>query len=411
MRRRVVITGYGAVTSHGDAPASVAAMFAGTPGAAPIRRFDASGLPVRFACEAVGFDADTALGARRARRMDRFQQFGLAAALEAWTMAGLAACEGDDRRGVYLGVGIGGVGEIADGTLGLAGRDGWKSVSPFFVPRVLPNLAVGQVAVAWGAQGSSLATTTACAAANDALLLAAAAIAEGEIDAALAGGCEAAITPLSVSGFAVMRALSRRNEEPTRASRPFDADRDGFVMGEGAGVLVLEALEHAQARGATILAEFLGGASTNDAHHDTHPPPGGAGAARCMRRALARAGLAPQEVDHVNAHGTSTPLNDVAEAQAIRAVFGDHAERLPVASTKGVTGHLLGAAGGIEAIASIESLRRGVVPPTANLDRPDPACDIFLPARAIDADLRVVASNAFGFGGSNTTVLFRRWGD
>lgn len=408
MRRRVVVTGYGACTAAGGAEATLAAMFAGHPMAAPIRGFDTDALPVRFACEIRDADPDDRLGARRVHRMDRFAQFGMLAAMDAWAHAHAAPGAPDPRRGVFLGTGIGGLSEIVRGA-DLVRTDGWKGISPFFVPRVLPNLAVGHLAMAWGAEGPSLAVGTACAAANDAIGQAWRAIELGEIDQAVAGGCEATVSTVGIAGFAVMKALSRRNEDPAGASRPFDVDRDGFVLAEGAGMLVLEALDTALARGAPILAELLSHAATNDAHHDTHPAPGGAGAARCMRNALAAAGVRPGDVGHVNAHGTGTPLNDVAESQAIRAVFGDHADRLPVASTKGVTGHLLGAAGAIEAIAVVETLRRGVVPPTANLDRQDPACDIFLPGGAHAADVRVALSNAFGFGGSNATLVFRRW--
>lgn len=409
--RRVVITGLGAVTPCGNNVADTwAAMLERRSGVGPVRKFDASPYPVRIAAEVKGFDAEALLGKKQARRMDVFTQYAVVASMEAMAQAGLAGweAEGNPMAGVYVGTGIGGLNEIITGDR-LFEQQGFKGLSPFFIPRALTNMAGGQIAQLFGMQGPSLCVSTACATGNHSIGEAWRCIRAGDADVILAGGAEAAVNPLGLCGFAVMRALSRRNDDPAGASRPFDRDRDGFVMGEGAGVLVLEELEHARARGAAILAELVGYGLSNDAHHDTAPAPGGAGAVRCMRMALRSAGLTPERVGYVNAHGTSTSFNDASETQAIKTVFGDHARRLAVSSTKSVTGHLLGAAGGVEAVASVMALSTGWLPPTANLQNPDPECDLDYVPEARKADPEVALSNAFGFGGANASLIFKRY--
>ncbi|MFN7144353.1 MAG: beta-ketoacyl-ACP synthase II, partial [Myxococcota bacterium] len=357
MGRRVVITGLGAVTPCGlDVPSTWAAMCEARSGVGTLTRFDASSFPVRIAAEVEGFDGEALLGRKLAKRLDLFAQYAMVATNEACRHAGITpSSEGDPRAGVYVGTGIGGLQEIVLGA-SLFNEEGYRGLSPFFIPRALTNLAAGHIAIEYGAQGPSLCVTTACATGNHSIGEAWRAIRYGDADVVIAGGAEAAITPVGIAGFMVMKALSKRNDDPTTACRPFDADRDGFVMGEGAGIVVLEELEHAKARGAKILAELVGYALTNDAYHDTAPAPGGAGAVRCMRLALQSGGVDPTEVDYINAHGTSTPQNDASETQAIKTVFGDHARKLAISSTKGVTGHLLGAAGGVEAVASVLAL-------------------------------------------------------
>jgi 3-oxoacyl-[acyl-carrier-protein] synthase II len=389
-------------------------------GIGPITRFDTTGLASRIAGEVRGFDVEARLGGRAARRLGLFMQYALTAADEAMRDAGYAvekrlAEEGPvegwpdpDRFGVYVGSGIGGFPEIVEQAAESV-TAGLKGVSPLFIPRSLINLAAGQIAIRYGARGPSLCMATACAVGNHAIGEAWRSIRDEDVDVVVAGGTEAGLDGVGYAGFMNMKALSRRNDEPTRASRPFDRDRDGFVFSEGAGVVVLEELEHARRRGARIYCELVGYAATTDAYHVTAPAPGGEGAARCMRRALVRAGLNPEDVDYVNAHGTSTPANDPAETQAIRAAFGAHADRLMVSSTKGVTGHLLGAAGGIEAVATCLAVSTGIVPPTANLEHPDPACDLdYVPLVAREAPIRAALSNAFGFGGTNAVLAFAR---
>ncbi|MFZ5475963.1 MAG: beta-ketoacyl-ACP synthase II [Myxococcota bacterium] len=411
MDRRVVITGLGAVTPCGnDVPTTWRSMVEGRSGVATVSRFDTTGFPVRIAAEVKGFDADGVLGRKLAKRLDLFAQYAMVAAMEACASAGIApATEGNPRAGVYVGTGIGGLQEIVLGA-NLFEKESYRGLSPFFIPRALTNLAGGHIAIQYGAQGPSLCVTTACATGNHSIGEAWRAIRLDEADMIIAGGSEAAITPVGLAGFMVMKALSKRNDDPATASRPFDAERDGFVMGEGAGIVVLEELGHARRRGAPILAELVGYALTNDAHHDTAPAPGGAGAVRCMRNALKSAGLRPEDVDYINAHGTSTPQNDSSETQAIKTTFGEHARRLAISSTKSVTGHMLGAAGGAEAVASVMALHTGVLPPTANLFNPDPACDLdYVPRVPRKVDPRVVLSNAFGFGGTNATLVFRKF--
>jgi 3-oxoacyl-[acyl-carrier-protein] synthase II len=411
--RRVVVTGLGAVSPCGnDAGSSWDSVVAGRSGVGPLTAFDATGWAVRIAAQADTFDPSLVLDRRQLRRHDRFSQFAMAACLEAARDAGFPGGFGHDealseRAGIYLGSGIGGIGEIERGSVALQ-EEGPRGLSAFFIPRSLGNLASGQVAIALKARGPSLNISTACATGNHSIGEAARAIRAGDADVIIAGGAEAPITPVSLAGFMVMRALSKHNDDPALASRPFDAARDGFVMGEGAGVVVLEEYEHAKARGARILAELVGYALTTDAHHITAPAAGHAGAARCMRLALKNAGMNVDEVDYINAHGTSTPVNDPAEVAAIKTVFGDHARSLMVSSTKSVTGHLLGAAGGLEAVLTVRAMVEGQVPPTATLRDPDPACDLdHVPGEARDATIRAAVSNAFGFGGTNAVLVFR----
>lgn len=391
------------------------------PGIARVTAFDVTDLPCQVAGEVRGFDAEARFGKRQARRLGRFMQLALVAGDEAFADAGFdtgwiargedrptegSAWPAAERLGVYIGSGIGGFPEIVDEVRVLS-EEGIRRISPLFIPRALINLATGQAAIRFQAQGPSLCIATACAVGNHAIGEAWRAVRDGDADVMLAGGAESAITPLGFGGFMNMRALSSRNEDPLSASRPFDRDRDGFVMSEGAAVVVLEERESAIARGARIYAELVGYAATTDAHHITAPAPGGAGAARCMRRALEVAGLPVEAVDYVNAHGTSTPANDPAESAAIRAVFGAHADRIAVSSTKGVTGHLLGAAGGIEAVATVMALHTGIIPPTANLQHADPECDLdYVPLTARHAAPRVALSNGFGFGGTNGVLAF-----
>lgn len=414
MAPRVVITGLGTINPCGnDVPTTWQAVTAGRSGLSLVTRFDASKLASQVAGEVKGFDGDQVFGRRACRRLGLFMQYALVASFEAMADAGFQRSEGrwpePERLGVYVGSGIGGFPEIVAESEQLA-AEGPSRVSAYFIARSLINLATGQVAIHLDAQGPSLCIATACAVGNHSIGEAWRALRAGDADVIVAGGTEAALTPLGYGGFMVMRALSKRNHDPQGASRPFDRDRDGFVMGEGAGVVVLETLEHATARGARIYAELLGYGATTDAHHVTAPSPGGTGAARCMARAIQVAGVAPTDVEYINAHGTSTPANDVAETQAIRAIFGAHADRIPVSSTKGATGHLLGAAGGLEAVLTALALHHGVVPPTANYTTPDPECDLdYVGEGARACAPRVALSNAFGFGGTNSTLLMRRW--
>jgi len=388
-------------------------------GVGPLTRFDVTGQACQIAGEVKGFDGAALLGRRAVRRVGRFMEYAMVAADEAMRDAGydLGHVSGDgsgpwpsgDDFGVYIGSGIGGFPEIVAGHEHML-EEGMRRVSPFYIPQSLINLAGGQVAIRFGARGPSLCVATACAVGNHAIGEAYRAICYGDAEVIAAGGTEAGLSPSGYAGFMNMKALSRRNDDPTRASRPFDRDRDGFVMSEGAGVVILETLEHALARDARIYCELVGYGATTDAWHVTAPAPGGAGAARCMTKAMADARLNLTDVDYINAHGTSTPANDPAETAAIRTVFGAHADSLVVSSTKGVTGHLLGAAGGIEAIAAALALHTGVIPPTANLDHPDPLCDLdYVPLEARRLHPEVVLSNAFGFGGTNAVLAFRRW--
>ena len=407
--KRVVITGLGLVSPVGnDVSTAWGNLSAGRTGIGPITRFDASDWPVFVAGEVKGFDPEPVLDRRSLKRLDAFTQYALVAAHQALTDAGLPTDDAlGDRAGVYVGSGIGGLSEIYSGAVGLH-EHGYKALSPFFIPKALTNLAAGQIAMRFGARGPSLCITTACATGNHSIGEAWRVIRGGDADVVIAGGAEAGISALGVAGFMVMKALSKRAD--SSASRPFDVDRDGFVMGEGAGILVLESLDHALERGARIYAELAGYGLTNDAHHITAPAPGGEGAVRCMAMALRSAGLQPEDVDYINAHGTSTPHNDATETEAIKTAFGAHAYKLLVSSTKSMTGHLLGAAGGLEAVVTALALYEGIVPPTINLENPDPACDLdYVPGQARRVDIDVALSNAFGFGGTNATLAFRRY--
>ncbi len=413
-RRRVVVTGMGMVTGLGNDVASTwSGLVAGRSAVRTIASFDPSRLTSQIAAEVHDFDASGILDRKEIRRMDRYIQLGLVAAREALDQAGLPAhFEGElaERTGVILGTGIGGVGTLMDGFTVNALR-GPDRISPFLVPMGIANVGAGQVAIQFGMIGPNFAVVSACASGGHALGESSEIIRRGDADIMVAGGTEACIFEPLVGGFAAMRALSTRNDDPAAASRPFDTGRDGFVLGEGAGVVVLEALEHAQARGATILAELVGYGATADASHITLPAPGGIGAARAARRALEKAGLSPADIDHVNAHATSTSEGDKAELQAIRSIFGDDAGRLAITANKSMLGHTLGAAGAIEAIATIMAIREGCVPPTINLHKPDPEAEglDLTPNVASSRDIRVALSNSFGFGGQNTALIFARF--
>jgi 3-oxoacyl-[acyl-carrier-protein] synthase II len=410
-RRRVVITGMGAVTPLGqDVETFWTNLVAGKSGVGTMTLCDPTGYPCRIAGEVRDFDPGQYLDAKEARRMARFSQLAVAAAGMAVASARLDMAQEDSYRvGVVLGNGNGGFPTLEENCRVLASRGGMR-MSPFFFPMVLPNMAAANVSRLVGARGFSSTATTACAASNQAIGEALEVVRRGAADVMLAGGTEAGISQLGLAGFAVMRALSTRNEEPERASRPFDAGRDGFVPAEGSGVLVLESLEHAQARGATILAELTGFACTSDAGHLVQPEETGASAAAAMRLALADAGVALDQVDYINAHGTSTPLNDAVETAAIKRLFGDLAHRIPISSTKSMIGHALGAAGSLEAVACVKTITQGIIHPTINYETPDPACDLdYVPNRAREKDVAVVLSNAFGFGGQNACLVFRRF--
>ena len=412
--RRVVITGTGMITALGnDVQSTWSNMVAGRSGVRTIEAFDPSRLSARIAGEVKEFDASGVLDRKDMRRTDRYIQFGLVAARQAMDQAGLPPrLEGEaaERTGVILGTGLGGVGTLVDGisTNALRGPD---RISPFLIPMGIPNVGAGQVAISFGMTGPNFTTVSACATGGHAIGEASETIRRGDADVMIAGGSEAGIYEPLVGGFDAMRALSRRNDDPEGASRPFDRGRDGFVPGEGSGVVVLEELEHARARGVEILAELVGYGATADASHITLPAPGGIGAVRAARRALEKAGLTADDVDHVNAHATSTPEGDRAELQAIRTIFGERAGEVPVTASKSMIGHTLGAAGAIEAIVTILSMREGCIPPTINLADPDEAADglDLTPNRARSHEIRTALSNSFGFGGQNTALVFRRW--
>lgn len=414
--KRVVITGLGTVSPLGNDVASTwQGVIAGRSGIGQITYFDTSDYRTTIAAEARGFKPEAYFAPKDVRRMDPFAQYALVAAREALRDAGLSdeAFAGGlgERTAVIIGSGIGGMTTVTDQIRALDARGPGK-VSPFFIPMILPESAASMVAIEHGLKGPNMAVTSACATSANAIGETAHMIRAGRADVGLAGGSEAAVIEVAVAGFCAMRALSTRNDDPEHASRPFDRDRDGFVMGEGAGVLVLEELEHALARGATIHGELLGYGSNDDAYHITAPDPDGAGATACMRLALQSAGLAPEEIDYINAHGTSTVLNDATETQAIKRVFGAHAYRMPVSSTKSVTGHLLGAAGALEAILTVRALETGIVPPTMNLENPDPVCDLdYVPNQAREIPIRRALSNSFGFGGHNVSLILGKYED
>ncbi len=410
-QRRVVITGMGAITPLGNTVDQFwEGLIEGRSGVGPVTRFDASAFDVRFGGQCWDFDPDKQIDRRTVKRLDRFSQFALAAARDALRESGLQITESNAGRvGVIVGSGIGGLEELEVQHSRLENK-GPDKVSAFTIPKLMVNAAAGNISMELGAKGISAAVATACASATNAMGDALNAIRRGAADVVLTGGSEAALTPLGLSAFAAMKALSPRNDDPPRASRPFDRDRDGFVLGEGAGILVFEELQSAQARGATILAEVVGCGVTSDAGHITQPLEDGAGGAAAMRLALADAGLNPDDVDYINAHGTSTPLGDVAETVAIKTVFAGHARRLAVSSTKSSVGHSLGASGGIELIASVRAVVQSVVPPTINLDHPGEGCDLdYVPNTARDMPLRAAMSNSFGFGGHNASIVIKRF--
>ena len=409
--RRVVVTGLGLVTPLGSTvQKNLDALMTGRSGIGPITHFDASVFPTRIAGEVRDFDPASFIEKKEIKKMDAFIHFAIGAAQMAMDDAGFTiGAEESERVGVIIGVGMGGIATIEEYVQAYL-QHGLRRVSPFFIPRLIANLAPGQIAIRFGAKGINYAPASACSSGGHAIGEAYRLVRLGFQDAMIAGGAEAAVTPLGVGGFAVMRALSTRNEEPERASRPFDRGRDGFVIAEGAGVLLLESLEAAQARGARIYAEVVGYGANADAYHITSPSPEGEGAARCMELALKDGGIDPLEVDHINAHGTSTPYNDVTETRAIKHVFGERAARVAVSSTKSMTGHLLGAAGGVEAIYTILALHHQFIPPTINYTEPDPECDLdYVPNVARHTLVRVALSNSFGFGGTNVCLAFRRW--
>ena len=411
MGSRVVITGMGALTPLGlDVPSTWQGIVEGRSGIGPITHFDASAMRARIGGELKGFDPEAALGRKEARRADRFVQMAIMAAQEAVADAGLPI--DDDNRtevGVIVGSGIGGIGTLVEQLHVLETR-GPDRVSPFLVPMFIVDLSAGEIAIRTGAQGPNYSIVSACSTSAHCIGEAAEVIRRGDAVAMLAGGSEAGLVPIGVAGFAAMRALSERNDEPERASRPFDAERDGFVMGEGAGIVVLEDLEHAQARGARIYAELLGYGATDDAFHITAPSEGGEGAVRAMCMALRKARLEPHDVDYVNAHGTSTPLNDKLETLALKTVFGASAHDVPVSSTKSMTGHLLGAAGVVEAIFCVLAIRDKCVPPTINYEQPDPECDLdYVPNVARERRVDVALTNSLGFGGHNSTLILGRY--
>ena len=408
--RRVVVTGVGVVSALGTGTEkNWSALMAGKSGIDRITRFDASDLPSQIAGEVKDFNPEDFIDKKEVKKMDTFIHFALAAADMAMKDSGLQVTEENaERVGVVVGAGLGGLPAIEKYHEVLK-NGGYKKVTPFFIPMLIINLAPGHISIRFGAKGPNLSTVTACATGTHSIGDAYHIIKRGDADAMIAGGAESTITPLGIAGFNVMKALSTRNDDPAAASRPFDKGRDGFVMAEGAGIVVLEEYESAKKRGAKIYAEVVGYGATGDAHHITAPGPDGEGAARCMKMALKNAGMNPEEVDYINAHGTSTHFNDLYETMAIKSVFGDHARKLMVSSTKSMIGHTLGAAGGIEAVYSLLAMERGAVPPTINYEEPDPECDLdYVPNQARQAEVRVALSNSLGFGGTNGTLIFKK---
>lgn len=411
MKRRVVITGVGVISPVGnDKHTFWNALISGKSGIGPVTQFDATDYPTRIAGEVKDFDPLQFMDKRDARRMDRFTHFAVAAAKMAIDDANFDMNAVDpDRVGVYIGSGIGGV-HVWEEQHKVLLEKGPRRVSPFFIPMLIANMASGQVSIMTGAKGPNSAAITACATGTHSIGEAFRIVQRGEADAMLTGGAEATISPLSFAGFSSMKAMSTNNEEPTKAMRPFDKHRDGFVMGEGAGVLLLESLEHAEARGADIYAEVVGYGMSGDAYHLTSPAPRGEGAMRSMKRAIVDAGLDPTDIGYINAHGTSTEYNDAYETMAIKDTFGDHAYKLAISSTKSMTGHLLGAAGGIEAIAMAFALKEQMLPPTINYETPDPDCDLdYVPNEARKAEIKAALSNSLGFGGHNATIVLKKF--
>ncbi len=412
-KRRVVVTGLGLVTPLGiGVKTSWEALLEGRSGIGVIRTFDSSDLPVHIAGEVKDFDPLQYIEPKEVKKMDRFIHFAVAASTMAMEDSGLAiTAENAERVGVIIGSGIGGLPAI-ERYHKMYLEKGYRRITPFFIPMLIINLASGQVSIKFGAKGPNSAVATACATGSHAIGDAFKVIQRGDADVMIAGGAESVITPMAIGGFAVMKALSTRNEEPERASRPFDKDRDGFVMGEGAGVVILESLESAKKRNAKIYAELAGYGMTSDAYHITSPAPEGAGAASCMALTLKDAGVSPELVDYINAHGTSTKYGDELETAAIKTVFKDHAYKLSVSSTKSMTGHLLGAAGGVETVIAILSVQNNVIPPTINLDNPDPECDLdYAPHKPRYTNVEYALSNSFGFGGTNACLLFKKFRD
>lgn len=410
MKQRVVVTGMGVVSPVGSTvDGAWSRVVEGRSGVRTIKSYDVSQYPTRFAGLVDGFDPNEYLGAREQRRTDPFVHYGIAAAHEAVKHAGLDISANADRIGVNIGSGIGGIGTIEQNAVLLEKTGSTKKISPFFVPSSIINMVSGYVSIMLGARGPNLATVSACATSAHSIGLGARLIAHGDADAMIVGGAEAGSSPMGLAGFCAARAMSTRNESPAEASRPWDRDRDGFVLADGAAVLVIESEAHAKARGAVILAELAGFGMSGDAYHVTQPADDGNGAARAMQASLDDAGVNASDIGYINAHATSTKVGDVAETNAIKSVFGDHAASLPVSSTKSVTGHLLGAAGGIEAVFSILAMRDGVLPPTINLQNSDEGCDLdYVPNQARDAKVDCVLSNSFGFGGTNASLVFRR---
>lgn len=411
MRKRVVVTGLGCVSPLGNNVKDTwDALLAGRSGAAPITAFDASAHKTKFAAEVKGFDAVSLFGTREARKMDRFTQFATAAALEALEQSDLNIDDANrDRVGILIGSGIGGIITMLEQYEVMKER-GPERVSPFLIPMMISDGAAGNLAIRVGARGPNMALATACASGTNALGEAAEMIRRGAADVMIAGASEASISALAMAGMNVMTALSMRNDDPQRASRPFDKNRDGFLMAEGAGILILESLEHAQARGANILCEFAGYGTSDDAFHISAPAENGAGAAISMQLALQNAEFSPADIDYINAHGTSTQLNDKSETAAIKTVFGEQAYKVPISSTKSMTGHLLGASGALEAVVSALTILNGIVPATINYETPDPACDLdYVPNQPRQMTVDAVMSNSFGFGGHNATLILSRY--
>ena len=411
MNKRVVITGLGLVTPLGiGVETSWKSALEGKSGIVPITQFDASQMPVRIAGEVKDFDPALYIEAKEIKKMDRFIHFAVAAATMAMEDSGLKiTAENDERVGVIIGAGMGGLPAI-EHYHKIYLEKGYRRISPFFIPMIIINLASGNVSIKFGAKGPNSSAVTACATGSHSIGDAFRLIQRGDADAMIAGGTESVITPLGVGGFAVMKALSTRNDEPEKASRPFDTGRDGFVMGEGSGVIILESLESALERGAKIYAEIIGYGMSSDAYHITTPAPEGEGAARCMKASLKDAGIEPEKIDYINAHGTSTKYGDELETAAIKKVFGEHAYKLCVSSTKSMTGHLLGAAGGVEAIFSALSIHNNIIPPTINLENPDQECDLdYAPNKAKQTDVEYAMSNSFGFGGTNACLVFKKY--
>jgi len=411
MSRRVVVTGMGAVSPLGMSVESTGeSLLAGKSGAGPVRAFDASDFLVRIACEVKGFDVEAFMDKRDARKMDLCTQYAVAAGTMAWKDAGFDGGGFDpEATGVIVGSGVGGI-QTFGTQHSILMEKGPRRVSPFFIPMMIADMPSGAISIKLGLKGPNFATVSACASGAHAIGVAFRAIARGDADVVVSGGAEAAVCPIALAGFANMKAISTRNDDPEKASRPFDADRDGFVLGEGAGIVVLEELERAKARGARVHAEVVGYAATADAHHITAPAPDGEGGARAMATAIADAGIAPEDIQYVNAHGTSTPLNDKFETAALKTVFGDDVAKLAVSSTKSMTGHLLGAAGGVEFIFTALATRESVIPPTINYETPDPECDLdYVPNQAREANVTFALTNSFGFGGHNAVLAVRRF--